>query len=113
MYPSILNLRFVSVVNPVRAALYRLGVARPGDFMKYNKSDQSNVVQLIDFKGRMVDKNQFRAFIFNSKGERHLAETYDEYIEMVSSGLWFDSLIEAQKIKPKKRRVKKNASDSA
>lgn len=74
--------------------------------------EKAKVISWVDFKGRLVDRDQFRAFIFNPKGERHLAESYDEYKEMVSTGLWFDSIVEAQKVRPKRKKVKKDAADS-
>jgi hypothetical protein len=43
-----------------------------------------------DYLGRWVDKHNFRAFVYNSKGEEKLANTYQEFAALISSGIWFD-----------------------
>lgn len=72
--------------------------------------DQSNKVVSIKDKnegqflylGRWVNKEHFRAFIYNEKGEDQLANSYNEYESLTMSGLWFSSKPDAsKKRKPK------------
>ena len=54
------------------------------------------------YNGRWVDKEFFRAFVYSTT-EQKLAESYKQYEDLISSGLWFDSkdkAIEAQKVVP-------------
>ena len=41
-----------------------------------------------EYLGRWVDKHNFRAFVY-SKDEEKLAETYQQYTDLLASGLWF------------------------
>jgi hypothetical protein len=56
--------------------------------MKQNKSD---VKSQIYYLGRWVDREFFRVFVYN-KREKKLAKNYEEYEELIASGLWFDSV---------------------
>ena len=74
-----------------------------------NKANQSE--NQIMYLGRWVDKNTFRAFVYNDEGQK-LANTYEEFKELIESGLWF-----TEKKKPEpplidKGRRKKHGSDS-
>jgi hypothetical protein len=40
------------------------------------------------YNGRWIAKEHFRAFVYNSTGQR-VAESYDEYADLISSGAWF------------------------
>lgn len=40
------------------------------------------------YNGRWIAKGRFRAFVYNSKGKK-VAESYDEYADLISSGAWF------------------------
>lgn len=40
------------------------------------------------YNGRWISKAHFRAFVYSST-ERRMAESYDEYSKMISSGAWF------------------------
>lgn len=40
------------------------------------------------YLGRWVSREHFKAFVYNSTGEK-LANDYDEFSEMISSGTWF------------------------
>lgn len=46
------------------------------------------VVDQVFYNDRYVDRATFRAFVYNFEGEK-LANSYDEYEELISSGLWF------------------------
>lgn len=42
-----------------------------------------------NYLGRWVDKAYFRAFVYNVNDETKLAENYDQFENLISSGLWF------------------------
>ncbi len=48
------------------------------------------------YLGRYVDKAHFRTFVFNESGQK-LANSYEEFEKLISSGLWFISKEELQK----------------
>lgn len=41
------------------------------------------------YLGKWVDKNGFRAFVYDKKGDQKLANSYDEYEQLISSGIWY------------------------
>ena len=41
------------------------------------------------YKGRWVNKEHFRAFVYNSNGDQKLAGSYKEFHDLISSGIWF------------------------
>jgi hypothetical protein len=43
------------------------------------------------YLGRWIDKNTFRAFVYNDKGESRLATNYPEFENLTASGVWFPS----------------------
>ena len=53
------------------------------------------------YLGRWVDKDQFRAYLYNDKDEQKLANSYQEFETLTTSGLWFDKKPEKQD-KPEK-----------
>lgn len=58
------------------------------------------------YKGRMVDKNNFRAFVYGAKGERKLVESWDEFEAKMQSGLWFASKDDAEAVKSPSEKPK-------
>ncbi len=56
--------------------------------------------QQVLYLGRWVNKEHFRTFVYNEKGQR-LANSYDEFEELIGSGLWFAEKPMVSK-KPKK-----------
>ena len=42
------------------------------------------------YNGRYVNTEHFRTFVYNKDGEK-LAENYQQYQDLISSGLWFSS----------------------
>jgi hypothetical protein len=42
-----------------------------------------------NYLGSWVDKEHFRAFVYNEKGEQKLAENYQEFESLTHSGLWY------------------------
>lgn len=59
---------------------------------------------------RWVDKKSFRAFVYNEKNETKLANSYDEFEHLISSGLWFEKIPELPQGKRKKNDI--TVSDS-
>lgn len=50
------------------------------------------------YLGRAVSKNGFRVFVY-SLTEQKLVESWDEYIDHLSSGVWFATVDDALKAK--------------
>ncbi len=61
------------------------------------------------YKGRWIDKRHFRSFMVNASGEQKLANSYEEYEKMITSGIWFS---EKEDI-PKVVKVEKPKNGSA
>ena len=60
------------------------------------------------YLGRWVSREHFRAFVYNSTGEK-LANSYQEFSDLISSGTWFAEKKDIQStnvvdIKPKRGR---------
>ena len=60
--------------------------------------------------GRLVPTEGFRTFIYGIDGAKKLVESWDEYLNCISLGIWFSTLSEANSLiptpedKPKKKR---------
>lgn len=52
------------------------------------------------YLGRIVEKKNFRAFIYGANGQKRLAESWEEFEANMESGLWFASIEDAEKSKP-------------
>lgn len=48
------------------------------------------------YLGRIVEKKNFRAFIYGASGERRLVESWEEFEANMQSGLWFASKEDAE-----------------
>lgn len=46
------------------------------------------------YLGRMVKKQHFRAFVWNSDGKRMIANSYAEFKRLIESGDWFETKVE-------------------
>lgn len=57
--------------------------------MALNQEKDKNSSGQFLYLGRYMEKANFRAFIYNSEGKSHLANSYPEYERMISSGIWF------------------------
>lgn len=64
--------------------------------MAMNQTKPKGIGGQFLYLGKYVDKAHFRAFVYNSKGEK-LANSYEEFESLISSGLWFVSKEELQK----------------
>jgi len=60
------------------------------------------------YLGRWVNKSQFKAFVYNEKDESKLANSYDEFESLVSSGLWFSEKPKVEISLPQGKRKKHN-----
>lgn len=61
------------------------------------------------YLGRWVDKKGFRAFVYNKQGEQKLADSYQEFENLIASGLWFDV---RQEVSPKRKNNDAAVSNS-
>jgi hypothetical protein len=49
---------------------------------------KKDVEKQVFYMGRWVDKEHFAVFVYNSTGEK-LVKNYDEFVNLISSGVWF------------------------
>ena len=42
-----------------------------------------------NYLGRWVNKEHFRAFVYNEQHEQKLADSYKEFESLIASGLWY------------------------
>lgn len=59
-------------------------------------------MELVLYQGKQVPREHFRVFVYDKDNNKKLANTYDEYLDLTSSGLWFDE--KATISVPKKRK---------
>lgn len=50
------------------------------------------------YLGRWVDKHSFRAFVYDKNGNEKLADSYEEFRKLTTSGIWFESKLIAKEI---------------
>ena len=62
------------------------------------------------YNGKWIDKKYFRAYVYNELGEK-LANTYDEYGKLISSGLWVSEKKDLHLLKNKARKPKDADTD--
>ena len=55
-----------------------------------------------NYQGRWVDKEGFRAFVYDEKGREKLVNSYNEFEDAITSGIWFES----KPVIPLKRKPK-------
>jgi hypothetical protein len=63
------------------------------------------------YKNKVVSKENFRVYIYGKDGARKLVNSWDEYFNHISSGLWLDERLEKKDeivIDKPKRKTKKN-----
>lgn len=48
------------------------------------------------YLGRIVDKKNFRAFVYGANGEKKLVNSWDAYEAAMESGLWFATVEDAE-----------------
>jgi len=69
------------------------------------KDKQEGQFQYLD---RWVDKQHFRAFVYNEKGEQKLANDYKEFESLMASGIWFSSKPDASSKRKQKDVIRTN-----
>lgn len=52
---------------------------------------QKKQIEQVEYLGRWVPKEHFRAFVYGVDNKMQLARTWDEYQELISSGVWFST----------------------
>ena len=62
--------------------------------------------------GRVVDKKNFRTFVYDVSGNKKLVESWSEFETAMASGLWFDTIEIATKSKPKRQSKLKSILNS-
>ena len=50
------------------------------------------------YQGRWVSKEHFAAFVYSKEGQK-LAKSYEEYSQLISSGLWKSTIAETEEPK--------------
>jgi len=58
------------------------------------------------YQDRWVDKNTFRAWVYDKNGEQKLANSYKEFEELTSSGIWFSKQVQEEPVVVKTRKQK-------
>ena len=61
------------------------------------------------YLGRWINKENFRAFVYNEKCEQKLANSYQEFESLTASGIWFASKPDAS---PKRKQKDVIRTDS-
>lgn len=65
------------------------------------------------YKGKIINKENFRAYIYGANGNKKLVNSWDEFEANVQTGVWFASKKDAENVKqveeqkPKQKRAKK------
>lgn len=52
------------------------------------------------YLGRIVEKKNFRAYIYGANGERRLVESWEEFEANMQSGIWFATIEDANAHNP-------------
>lgn len=64
------------------------------------------------YLGRIVSKENFRAYIYGNNEQKKLVESWDEFESHMATGLWFASLSDlSESIEQKKLRTSKQKSE--
>lgn len=66
--------------------------------------------QQVEYLGRWVDRTTFCAFVYNGS-EQKLAKNYNEYEELIASGIWFPTnalALAALRVKEAKQKQETN-----
>lgn len=74
-----------------------------------NHPAKSRKVEYVNYQGKPVLKEHFRAFVYNASG-KIVAENWDKYCKLIDSGEWFESPEAIHK--PKQKKAKSNGPDS-
>jgi hypothetical protein len=58
--------------------------------------------EMVLYKGKAVPKEHFRVYIFDAHGQKKLVNSWDEFEDNISTGIWF---VDKKEIKPGKKTV--------
>lgn len=50
------------------------------------------------YQGRLVEKKEFRAFVYSREGNTKLAESWEDFLNLIATGIWYASIEDAEKI---------------
>ncbi len=69
------------------------------------KENRDNNQKQVPYLGRWVDREHFRAFVYDRNSQQKLAKSYDEFERLIASGIWFDSLdnLPRNEVKPSRK----------
>jgi hypothetical protein len=65
-------------------------------------SVKPSILGQFQYQGRWVNKDQFRAFVYDKKGKEKLANSYAEFIALTNSGIWFEDRQKASNARKQK-----------
>lgn len=74
------------------------------------RSQPVNHDRQFEYLGRWVDKEGFRAFVYDQNGGQKLANSYGEYESLIAGGIWFPEVPAKPRPSPARRKVKDAAS---
>ncbi len=64
----------------------------------------------VQYLGRWVDKNKFRVFVYSEMNEEKLANSYEEFQDLIDSGLWYETRELASKDRKQKNGTLRSTS---
>jgi hypothetical protein len=63
--------------------------------------------EMVKYCGRTVPKEGFRVWVHGKDSVKKLADSWDDYMMLVESGLWFSSTSDVPSEKPKAKARKR------
>lgn len=66
----------------------------------------------VNYLGRTVRVDKFRAFIYAADGSEMLVDSWSEYKRYIDSRKWFSTIEEAQKVSKKLEKENKEKSEA-
>lgn len=83
--------------------------------MNQSRQKAQKVDQFL-YLGRWVDKASFRVFVYDREGNSKLANSYKEFEDLTTSGIWFaskpETVIEAKNVREIKGKSNASLSNS-
>lgn len=69
-------------------------------------------IRQVEYMGKLFPEEGFRTWVYGLEGKEKLADSYEEYKELVGSGLWYDRKSDVPAPQPKEveEKPKKEAS---
>ena len=66
---------------------------------------------MVEYMGRHVPKDTFRAFVYSKDGEQKLVNSWDEFQIAIATGDWFDDLV-SHESGEKSKKTKKTKEEA-